>query len=120
VVLTGGLLGCFIGFAMQWWMSAVDYPVMVGGKPYNSWPAFIVVTFEMTILFSVLSAVLGMLAMNGLPRPHHPVHNVEQFELASRNRFFLMILDRDPKWDLRKVKELFASMLTLSVHEVPR
>ena len=120
VVLAGGMLGCFVGFFMQYWVSVVDYPLIIGGKPYNSWPAFIVVTFEMTILFSVLSAVLGMLAMNGLPRPHHPVHNVEAFELASRNRFFLMILDRDPHWDLGKAKELFASMQTLSIHEVPR
>ena len=120
VVLCGGLLGCITGFVMQWYLSVYDYPIVVGGKPFNSWPAFIVVTFEMTILFSVLSAVLGMLAMNALPRPHHPVHNVEQFELASRNRFFLMILDRDPKWDLDRVKALFATMPTLSVNEVPR
>jgi hypothetical protein len=120
VVLAGGMLGCMVGFLMQYYLSVHDYPINVGGKPYNSWPAFIVVTFEMTILFAVLSAVLGMLAMNGLPRPHHPVHNVEQFELASRNRFFLMILDRDPRWDLGRVKELFGKMHTLSVNEVPR
>jgi hypothetical protein len=120
IVLAGGMLGCFIGFMMQYYLSVHDYPINVGGKPYNSWPAFIVVTFEMTILFSVLSAVLGMLALNGLPRPHHPVHNVEQFEHASRHRFFLMILDRDPKWDLSSVKALFAQTPALSIHEVPR
>jgi len=85
VVLIGGILGGSLGYAMQYWMSAVDYPLNIGGKPYHSWPSFIVITFEMTILFAGISAVFGMLALNGLPMPYHPVFNVPRFAMASRN-----------------------------------
>jgi hypothetical protein len=120
LVFAGGALGAFSGFFMQYYLSVHEYALNIGGKPLNSWPAFIVVTFEMTILFAALSAVLGMLALNGLPRPHHPVHNVPAFEEASRHRFFLMILERDPKWDLDAVKKLFEAVHPMSIHEVPR
>ena len=84
---------------MQYWMSAVDYPINIGGKPPHSWPAFIVITFEMTILFAGISAVFGMLALNGLPMPYHPVFNVPRFALASKDRFFLIVFSSDPKYD---------------------
>ena len=119
VVLTGGILGCLTGYLMQWWIATVSYPVNVGGRPYHSWPSFIVVTFELTILFSVLFAVFGMLALNGLPMPYHPVFNVERFALASKDRFFLIIFSSDPKYASAETRAFLESLGARSVSEVP-
>jgi len=117
-VLIGGICGCIGGFLLQYYPSVVDYPLNIGGKPMHSWPAFVPVTFEMTILAAALTTVLGMLAMNGLPTPYHPVFNVPQFELASRNRFFLCIKARDPLFDLEKTKQFLRELKAREVYEV--
>jgi len=99
VVLGGGILGGLCGYALCYWTSVIAYPLNIGGKPYHSAPAFIVPTFETTILFAAFAAVLGMLALNGLPMPYHPVFNAPRFALASRDRFFLCIEARDPRFE---------------------
>jgi hypothetical protein len=117
ICLIGGLIGCFGGFYLQWWPNVIGYPLDIGGKPYNSWPNFIPITFELTILCAGLATVFGMLALNGLPTPYHPVFNAPHFEMATRNRFFLCIMARDPKFDLQKTKGFLAALKAKEVTE---
>lgn len=119
VVLIGGILGGSLGYLMQYWISAINYPLNIGGRPLNSTVAFIVVTFEMTILGAALFAVLGMLALNGLPEPYHPVFNVERFAFATRDRFFLCIEARDAKFDRAATQKFLEGLKPKQVMEVP-
>jgi hypothetical protein len=118
-VLIGGIIGGCTGYLMQYWMSAVDYPLNIGGKPPHSWPAFIVITFEMTILFAGISAVLGMLAFNGLPMPYHPVFNVPRFAFASKDRFFLIVFSSDKKYSAVETRRFLDTLDPRSISEVP-
>ena len=99
LVLIGGILGAISGYALCYWCSVVEYPLNVGGKPFHSAPAFIVPTFEMTILFAAFFAVLGLLGLTGLPQPYHPLFHTPRFSLAARDRFFLCIESADPLYD---------------------
>lgn len=119
IVFLGGLAGAVTGFGMQWFANVIQYPQDIGGRPYNSWPAFIPITFELTILFAAGAAVLGMLAVNGLPQPHHPVFAVPRFELASRHAFFLCIESSDPRFETAETRAFLETLKPVGVYEAP-
>ena len=118
IVLIGGLTGLLAGYLMQYYVTVIYYPINIGGRPLHSWPAYIIITFEMTILFSALAAVFGLLGLCGLPMPYHPVFNVPRFALASRNRFFLCIEATDPLFDRKKTCSFLESLEASEVTEV--
>ncbi len=118
IMLIGGIVGCIAGFALQYYCNVYDYPINVGGRPLNSWPSWIPIMFELTVLTSALSGIFGLLGLCGLPMPYHPVFNVPAFVRASRDRFFLCIEARDPKFELAATKQFLAGLGPREVTEV--
>jgi hypothetical protein len=117
LVLASGIIGGLAGFSLQYWINVISYPLNVGGRPLNSWPSFIPVTFELTILCAAFAAVFGMLTLNRLPMLYHPVFNAPRFELATRDRFFLCIEAEDPRFDRQRTRS-FLEGLSPRVSEV--
>jgi len=118
LTLLGGIIGGVGAYLMMYYASVIDYPMNVGGRPRHSWPAFLPITFELTVLGAAFFSVFGMLALNGLPMPYHPLFNVPEFKLASRDRFFLCIESRDPLFEIEKVKQLLSEQHAQKVIEV--
>lgn len=110
LIFFGGLTGCIFGFGLQCWINYIDYPLNIGGRPYIPWPSWIPVTFECTVLFAALTALVAMLGLNGLPRPHHPIFNAPRFDLATQDRFFLLVEARDPMFDEEKTAEFLRGL----------
>jgi hypothetical protein len=117
--LAGGISGMLTGFTLQYWAAAIEYPMNVGGRPLASWPAFVIPSYELTILFSALVTAGGMIALNGLPQPYHPVFNAPRFSLASSDKFFLVIEADDPKFDLRAASRFLERIGAKGVYDVP-
>ena len=118
IVLFGGIIGGLAGYLLQYFITVVYFPINVGGRPLHSWPSYIIVTFELTILFGCIAAFLGMLALCGLPSPYHPVFNVPRFATASRDRFFLCIEATDPLFDRSTTWRFLQSLDSREVSEV--
>jgi hypothetical protein len=118
IVLAGGITGLVVALVMQWYTAVFDYPLNIGGRPLASWPSFMPIAFELTILIAGFSAVLGMFALNGLPQPYHPLFNVPEFAKASRDGFFLCVEARDPKFDLTETRAMLTELGAQGVFEV--
>lgn len=119
VTLIGGILGGLTAYLLQYWINVIAYPINIGGRPLHSWPAFIIVTFEMTVLFAGIAAFAGSLALNGLPMPHHPIFNSEEFREATRDKFFLCIEATDPQFDMVDTERFLQELNARAVTEVP-
>ena len=119
IVLAGGVTGLVVGYGLQYWTSVIAYPINIGGRPYHSWPMFVPPAFETTILFASIAALVGMLALNGLPMPYHPVFNAPRFSLASQESFFLVVEADDPKFEADGTRRMLDSLHPREVVEVP-
>jgi len=118
LVLTGGIIGGLSAFSTLYYASVINYPLNIGGRPLNSWPSFIPITFELTVLGAAFAAVFGVLALSGLPMPYHPLFNVKEFARASQDRFFLCIEANDPKFDVEATTKFLVSLDALGVSHV--
>jgi hypothetical protein len=118
LVLAGGLTGMATGFVLQYWASAIEYPMNIGGRPLASWTTFIVPSYELTILFAALTAAIGMIVLSGLPQPYHPVFNVDRFSMASSDKFFLVIESKDAKFDAHRAAEVLRGTGAKGVYDV--
>ena len=118
IVLAGGITGLLAGLGLQYWASVIEYPMNIGGRPYASWPAWVIPTFETTVLFAALAAVFGTLALCGFPQPYHPVFNVPGFALASRDRFFIAIESTDPRFEPAETRRFLSGLGAVAVEEV--
>ena len=118
IVLGGGLTGLLTGLGLQEWVHQIAYPINIAGKPLNSWPQFVPVIFELTILFAALAGAIGMIVLNGLPMPYHPVFNVARFERASRDKFFLLVESADPKFDRMQTLDFLKTLNASEINEV--
>ncbi len=119
LVFAGGITGLLSGVALQVFVHYIDYPLNIGGRPYISIPSFVPPAYELTILLAGFTAVFGMLFLNGLPRPYHPVFNVPRFALATREKFFLLIEAADPKYSYDEVRSFMESLKPQEVFDVP-
>jgi hypothetical protein len=119
VVLIGGLIGLMSAYGLQYWVAVITYPTNIAGRPYHSWPSFIIVTFELTILFGGLSSAIGMIILNGLPLPYHPVFNVPEFRRASEDKFFLVVESADPQYDPAGTRSFLNDLRPRMISEVP-
>ena len=117
-VLAGGIMGCIAGMGLLQWIAQLANAFNVGGRPMNSWPSFIPITFELTVLFAGLTTLGTLVALCGFPMPYHPVFNVPRFKLASRDRFFLCIEAEDPRFDLQRTKEFLQTLHPFDISEV--
>jgi hypothetical protein len=115
IVLIGGICGGLTAYAMQWYSAVIDYPLNVGGRPPHSWPAFVPITFELTVLFAAIAGLIGMLALDGLPKLYHPVFNAPEFKLASQTRFFLCIEAKDRIFHADEVRAFLESLNPIKV-----
>ena len=118
IVLAAGLTGMATGFALQYWASVIAYPLNIGGRPQASWITFIIPSYELTILFAALTAAIGMIVLNGLPQPYHPVFNVDRFAMASSDKFFLVVESADPKFDQQGTAEFLRGTGAKGVYDV--
>ena len=118
LVFFGGIIGLLSGLGLQVFIHYIDYPLNVGGRPFLSWPSFIPPSYELTILLAGITAVFGMLFLNGLPRPYHPVFNVPRFALATREKFFLLVETDDPNFEYDKTRQFMESLDPQEVFDV--
>ncbi len=118
LVFGGGIVGLALGLGLQVYTHVIEYPIIVGGRPHFSLPSFVPPTFELTILLAAFTAVFGMLFLNGLPQPYHPVFNVPRFNLATREKFFLLIKSTDEKFDYEETRSFMESLKPQEVFDV--